>query len=111
MCNEIETNLKKSINSILRYGCVFRKDCFVIFTAWRNPYVILSPNLMTVQTSKGKAPHTCKESIRGIMASKFQKELLLKLPQNKVASNIVISKKNIIYDRDIYDRFYRRASS
>ena len=48
---------------------------------------------MTVQTSKGKAPHTCKESIGGIMASKFQKELLLKSAQNKVASNIVISKK------------------
>ena len=85
----------------MRYGCVFRKDCFVIFTAWRNPYVILSPNLMTVQTSKGKAPHTCKESIRGIMASKFQKELLLKLPQNKVASNIVISKK-ILYMTGTY---------
>ena len=93
MCDEIESNLKKSINSILRYGCVFRKDCFVIFTAWRNPYLILSPNLMPVQTSKGNAPITCKESIRGIMASKFQKQLLLKSPQNKVAPNIVISEK------------------
>ena len=44
--------------------------------------VILCPNLMTVQTSKWKVPHTYKELIRRIMTSEYEKLLLLKSPQN-----------------------------
>ena len=53
-------NKKNSINSMLQYDHVVRKDCFLVFTASWFPYVILCANLMTVQTNRGKAPHTCK---------------------------------------------------
>ena len=49
---------------------------------------------MTVQTSKGKAPHTYEELMRRIMIFEFQKWLLINLPQNKATSSIVISGKN-----------------
>ena len=49
---------------------------------------------MTVQTSKGKVPYTYKELIRRIMTFKYEKLLLLKSIQNKVALNIVITKQN-----------------
>ena len=64
----------------------------MIFTALQFSYVILCPNLMTVQTSKGKVPYIYKE-LR-IMAFDYEKLLLLKSMQNKVASNIVIIKQN-----------------
>ena len=51
-------NKKSSINSIFKYGHPVRKDghpvqknCFFGFTASRFPYVILSPNLVVVETS------------------------------------------------------------
>ena len=69
---------------------VFRKDCFMVFTTSRSPYVILCHSLMTVQTSDGKVPHTYKELIRIIMAFEYEKLPPLKSPQNKVVSNIVI---------------------
>ena len=60
MCDETDSKEKSSTNSILQYGHVLRKYCFVVFTAsqFPYPYVILCPNLMTVQNSKGKAPQT-----------------------------------------------------
>ena len=79
---------------ILQYGHVFRKDCFVVFTASRFPYVILCPNLMTVQTSKSKVPHIYKKLIRRIITFKYEKLLLLKSSPNKVASTIAITKQN-----------------
>ena len=56
---------------------------------------------MMVQTSKGKAPHTCEELIRRIMKIKYEKLLLLKSPQSKVPSNIVISGRTAKKVRDI----------
>ena len=49
---------------------------------------------MTVQTSKGKVQHIYKELIRIIITFEYEKLLLLKSPQNKVASNIAITKQN-----------------
>ena len=49
--------------------------------------------LMSVQTSKRKVLHTCKELIRKIMTFEYEELLLLKSPQNKVTSNIVITGK------------------
>ena len=46
-----------------------------------------------VKTSKGKVPHTYKELIRRIMTFEYEKLLLSKSPQNKVASNIAITQK------------------
>ena len=48
---------------------------------------------MTVQISKGKVPHTRKELIRIITKFEYEKLLLLKLPQNKVASKIKMTGK------------------
>ena len=66
----------------------------MIFTSLQFPYVILCPNLMTVQTSKGKVSYIYKELIRRIMTFEYGKLLLLKSMQNKVASNIAITKRN-----------------
>ena len=66
---------------------LLEKNYFAVFTASRFPHVILCPDLMTVQISKGKAPHIYKELIRKIVT------FLLKSPQNKVVSNIVITGK------------------
>ena len=66
MCYEADSKSKNSINSILQYDHVVQKDCFVVFTASRFQYVVLCLNLMTMQISKGKVPHTHKELIRGI---------------------------------------------
>ena len=49
---------------------------------------------MMEQTSKGKVPHTYKELIRRIMTFEYEKLILFKPPQNKVASNIATTKKN-----------------
>ena len=49
---------------------------------------------MTVQTSKGKVRHIYKELIRRIITFEYEKLLLLKSPQNKVAPNIAITKQN-----------------
>ena len=50
---------------------------------------------MTVQTSKGKVQHIYKKLIRIIITFEYEKLLLLlKSPQNKVASNIAITKQN-----------------
>ena len=57
MCDETDSKSKNSINTVLQYGHVVRKDYFGVFTDSRIPYVILFLNLMTVQTSKGKVPH------------------------------------------------------
>ena len=46
------------------------------------------------QTSKGKVPLTYKELIRRIMTFEYEKLILFKPPQNKVASNIATTKKN-----------------
>ena len=91
MCDETDSKSKKSINSVLQYGHVVRKDGFVIFTASRFPHVYLCPNLITVQTSKGKVSHTYKELVRRIMTFEYKKLLLVKSPQIKVASNIAIT--------------------
>ena len=62
---------------------------------------------MTVQTTKGKAPNTCKELIRRILTFEYEKLLLLKSPENKVTSSIAITgkkekqAKHIIHARDI----------
>ena len=63
------------------------------YTASWFPYVILCPNLMTVQFSKGKVPHTRKELLRIIIKFEYEKLLLLKSPQNKVASKIKMTEK------------------
>ena len=65
---------------------LLEKNYFAV-SASRFPHVILCPDLMTVQISKRKAPHIYKELIRRIVT------FLLKLPQNKVVSNIVITGK------------------
>ena len=65
----------------------------MVFTVSQFPYVTLCPNLMTVQTSKGKIPHTYKELIRRIRTFDYEKLLLLKSPQNILVSNIVFTKK------------------
>ena len=83
--------MKKKL--ILQYGHVVRKDCFLVFTASQFPHVILCPNLITVETTKGKVPHIYKELIR-IITFEYEKLLLLKSPQNKVTSNIAIIKQN-----------------
>ena len=54
----------------------------------------MCPNLMTVQTSKGKVPYIYMELIRRIMTFEYEKLLLLESMQNKVASNVVITKLN-----------------
>ena len=43
---------------------LFEKIYFAAFIVLRFPYVILYPNLMTVQTSKEKVPYIYKEIIR-----------------------------------------------
>ena len=48
---------------------------------------------MMVQTREEKIPHTCKEVIRKIMAFKYEQLLS---PQNKEASNIMVSGKKKI---------------
>ena len=49
---------------------------------------------MTVETSKGKVPHIYKEIIRRIITFEYEKLPLLKSSENKVASNIAITKQN-----------------
>ena len=93
MCYEIDSKSKNSINSILQYSHVVQKDSFVVFTTSRFPYVILCPNVMTVQTSKGKVPHIYKELIIRIIGFEYEKLLLLKSSQNRVASNISTTRK------------------
>ena len=108
---------KKQKNSVLQYGHAVRKDCFVTFTTSGFSYVILCPSLMMVQTSKGKAPHTCKELIRRIMKTKYEKLLLLKSPQSKVPAYIVISGRkakqvrDIIHARNIWTSSQMRCST
>ena len=94
MCDE-------SVNAILWCGHVVRKDCFVVFTASRSPFVILCPNLMLVQTSKGNVPHTYKELFGRIMAFEYEKLLLLKSSQNKVTSNIAMTGERVKQVRHI----------
>ena len=48
---------------------------------------------MIVQISKGMVPHTYKELIRRIMTFEYKNLLLIKSPQNKVASNVVTTGK------------------
>ena len=62
---------KESINSILQYGHIDKKYCFVVLTASQFPYVILCLNLMTFQTSKEKVLHTHKGFIRRIITLKY----------------------------------------
>ena len=52
---------------------VIQKNCFVVFTASRFPDVILCKNLMTMQTSKGKVPHTYKKLISRITTFEYEK--------------------------------------
>ena len=66
----------------------------MVFTALQLRYVILSPNLMKVQTSKGKVTHLYKELIRRVMTLEYEKLLLLKSTQNKGTSNILRAKQN-----------------
>ena len=47
-----------------------------------------------MQTSDGKVPHTYKELIKIIMTFKLLNLLLLKSPQNNVASNIAVTEKS-----------------
>ena len=51
LCDEADSKSKSPISSILSNGQLVWKDCFVVFTALWFPYVILSPNLVIVQTS------------------------------------------------------------
>ena len=66
----------------------------MVFTASQFPHVILCPNLITLQTSKGKVRHNYKELIRIIMTFEYENLLLLKSPQNNVESNTEITEKN-----------------
>ena len=55
MCDETESKKKKNRikdNIVVWSWFVVRKDCVVVFTASQFPYVILCPNLMTVQNRK-----------------------------------------------------------
>ena len=94
----------------MQYDYVVRKYCFVVFTTLRFPYVILCLNLMTVCTvqyiykelirrsssvnKENKVPHIYKELIRRIITFEYEKLLLLKSTQDKLASNFVITKRN-----------------
>ena len=73
MCGDAYSKSKNLINSILQYGHLVRKDCFVVCTASQFPYLILRPNLMIVQTSKGKVPHSHKELIRRVITFEYVK--------------------------------------
>ena len=53
MCEETDSKYK---NSVLQYGRVVSKDCFVAFTVSQFLYVLQCLNLMMVQT--GQVPHT-----------------------------------------------------
>ena len=53
----------------------FFSSVFVLFTALRLPFVILYPNLMTVQTSKGKVLYVNKGLIRKITTFEYEKLL------------------------------------
>ena len=59
---------------ILLYDHVILNYCFVLFTTLQFPYSILCPNLMTVQTGKGKVSYICKELIRGILTFEYEKQ-------------------------------------
>ena len=39
LCDEVDSKSKSSINSILYYGHLVRKDCTAVFTTSRFPYV------------------------------------------------------------------------
>ena len=54
----------------------------------------MCPNLMVVQTSKGKVQHIYKELLKRIITFEYENMMLLKSPQNKMASNIGITKQN-----------------
>ena len=89
----VENEQKKKRMNIVVWSCI-SKIMLVIFATLQFPYVILCPSLMKVQTSKGKVPHIYKDLISRIMAFEYEKLLLLKSMENKVASNIVITKQN-----------------
>ena len=71
---------------------------FEKITLWysllRDFHMIKCLNLIAVQTSKGKVQHIYKELIKRIITFEYENMLLLKSPQNKVASNIAITKQN-----------------
>ena len=66
MYHETDSKLKKinKLNVVLWSCCSTGFLC--VFNASRFPYVFIRfhTNFMTVQTSKGKAPHTYKELVR-----------------------------------------------
>ena len=70
------------------------KDCFLVITTSRFSYVIMSPNLMMVQTSKGKVQHIYKELIRIIISLEHEKLPLLKVWKQK---GPIVSVSNINY--------------
>ena len=78
----------------MQYGHIVRKDYFVVLTLLRFPYVILCPNLITLQTSQEKVPRTHKELIYKIITFKSKKLLLLKSPQNKLHQILLSLEKN-----------------
>ena len=82
----------KKLNIVVG-SCCSKNKFFLVFTTSRFPYVILCPNFMMVQTSKVKVPNTYKELIRRFVTFEYEKLLLSKSSQNKVASNIAITGK------------------
>ena len=78
----------------MQYGHIVRKDYFVVLTLSRFLYVILCPNLITLQTNQEKVPRTHKELIYKIITFKSKKLLLLKSPQNKWHQILLSLEKN-----------------
>ena len=67
------------INSILQYGCVVGKDCFVVFSASGFPYLIPCP-----RQCKGKVATTYLKGLKTIKIFQYKNLLLLKPPQSGI---------------------------
>ena len=69
-------NPNESVNSILQYGRVVGKDCCVVFSASRFPYLILCPRQW-----KGKVATTYLYGLKTIKIFQYENLLLLKALQ------------------------------
>ena len=85
-------NQKTQLTQYCSIAMLFKKIA-LWYSLLHDINVILCPNVMTVQTSKGKVPHIYKELIIRIIGFEYEKLLLLKSSQNRVASNISTTRK------------------
>ena len=66
-------NQNDSVNLMLQYGRVVKKDCYVVFPALGFPYLILCP-----RQCKGKIATTYLKGLRTIKILQYKNLLLLK---------------------------------